>query len=193
MRPDVVIDINALADAGARPHRARTATACGSARWCAWPMPPTHPDIRRDYPGDRAVARARRERSSCATWRASAATCCSARAAPISATCRMRPATSASRGSGCAALDGVNRMHAVLGVSDHCIATYPGDFAPGPDRARRDGRDRRRRAAARTIPFAALHRQPGDTPDIETTLQPGELITVFQRPGRRRGRGARSI
>jgi len=82
------------------------------------------------------------------------------------------------RGSGCAALDGVNRMHAVLGVSDHCIATYPGDFAQalialgaivdiaGP-RGMRD------------IPFAALHRKPGDAPDIETTLQSGEMITAF--------------
>ena len=81
-------------------------------------------------------------------------------------------------GSGCAALDGVNRPHAVLGVSNHCIATYPGDFGQalialdavveieGP-------------AGKRTIPFATLHRLPGHTPDVETTLAPGEIITGF--------------
>jgi xanthine dehydrogenase YagS FAD-binding subunit len=84
-------------------------------------------------------------------------------------------------GSGCAALGGVNRMHAVLGGSDRCIATYAGDFGQalialdatvdliGPD-------------GARTIPFARLHRQPGDTPDQETTLRPGELIVSFTVP-----------
>ncbi len=84
-------------------------------------------------------------------------------------------------GSGCAALHGINRMHAVLGVSDHCIATYAGDFGHalialdasvdliGPD-------------GARTIPFAKLHRQPGDTPNQETTLRPGELIVSFTVP-----------
>jgi xanthine dehydrogenase YagS FAD-binding subunit len=84
-------------------------------------------------------------------------------------------------GSGCAALEGVNRTHAVLGVSDNCIATYPGDFAQalialdaevkiaGPD-------------GARSIPFAKLHVAPGDTPHIETTLKPGELIAAFNVP-----------
>jgi xanthine dehydrogenase YagS FAD-binding subunit len=81
-------------------------------------------------------------------------------------------------GSGCAAMDGVNRRHAVLGVSNHCIATYPGDFAQalialdaeveilGP-------------SGGLTIPFAQLHREPGDTPHLETRLAPGALITAF--------------
>ncbi|MBK1658311.1 FAD binding domain-containing protein [Paracraurococcus ruber] len=84
-------------------------------------------------------------------------------------------------GSGCAALDGYNRLHAVLGTSEHCIASYPGDFAQalmaldavveieGPQ-------------GGRSMPFAELHRAPGDRPDIETTLRPGELITAFQVP-----------
>jgi len=84
-------------------------------------------------------------------------------------------------GSGCAALAGVNRMHAVLGGSDHCIATYAGDFGQalialdatvdliGPN-------------GTRSIPFAKLHRRPGDTPDQETTLRPGELIVSFRVP-----------
>jgi xanthine dehydrogenase YagS FAD-binding subunit len=86
-----------------------------------------------------------------------------------------------SPGSGCAAMDGVNRQHAVLGVSDRCIATYPGDFAQAlialdavVDVAGPSG--------SRTIPFAQLHRVPGETPHIETALQPGELITAFVVP-----------
>ena len=81
-------------------------------------------------------------------------------------------------GSGCAAMDGINRMHAILGVSDQCIASYAGDFAQalialdadvelaGPKGSRR-------------IPFAKLHRPVGDTPHIETILEPGELILAF--------------
>lgn len=84
-------------------------------------------------------------------------------------------------GSGCAALDGCNRMHAVLGTSEHCIATYPGDFAQalialdavvevtGPD-------------GSREIPFAQLHRLPEDRPDIETVLTPGDLVTAIDVP-----------
>src|SRR5262245_12571215 len=84
-------------------------------------------------------------------------------------------------GSGCAAIGGFNRMHAVLGTSDNCIATYPGDFAQalialdahvfiiGPE-------------GNRTIKFAELHTQPADEPDIESTLGPGELIWAFRIP-----------
>lgn len=81
-------------------------------------------------------------------------------------------------GSGCAALDGENRQHAVLGASNDCIAAYPGDFAQslaaldatieivGPQ-------------GARTMAFIDLHRQPGSTPNLETNLKPGEVITGF--------------
>lgn len=84
-------------------------------------------------------------------------------------------------GSGCAAMTGVNRNHAVLGVDGSCIAQYPGDWAvalvafdaavdlSGPD-------------GARTIPFAALHRPVGGQPHVETTLRPGEIITGFRVP-----------
>jgi xanthine dehydrogenase YagS FAD-binding subunit len=81
-------------------------------------------------------------------------------------------------GSGCAALSGFNRSHAVLGTSDQCIASYPGDLAQalialdamvdlaGPSGVRR-------------MPFAQLHRQPQNRPETETMLQPGELIVSF--------------
>lgn len=84
-------------------------------------------------------------------------------------------------GSGCAALNGVNRMHAVLGGSDDCIATYPGDFAVALI-ALDASVEIAGRGGVRTIPFASLHRQPGKTPDQETNLRPGELIVSFSIP-----------
>jgi xanthine dehydrogenase YagS FAD-binding subunit len=74
-------------------------------------------------------------------------------------------------GSGCAALEGINRMHAVLGVSDHCIATYPGDFGQALI-ALEASVDIAGPGGPRTIPFAKLHRQPADRPDQETTCGP---------------------
>jgi xanthine dehydrogenase YagS FAD-binding subunit len=84
-------------------------------------------------------------------------------------------------GSGCAAREGINRMHAVLGTSDHCIATYPGDFAQAlialDAQVEINGRN-----GGRVVPFAALHRTPGDTPHLEHTLAPGDLIIAFEIP-----------
>jgi xanthine dehydrogenase YagS FAD-binding subunit len=84
-------------------------------------------------------------------------------------------------GSGCAALDGVNRKHAVLGVSDSCIAAYPGDFAQALvalDAAAEIAGP----AGNRVVPVEALHREPGDTPHLETNLLPGEIIVGFAVP-----------
>jgi xanthine dehydrogenase YagS FAD-binding subunit len=85
-------------------------------------------------------------------------------------------------GSGCAAMDGFNRAHAILGTSDQCIASYPGDFAQalialdaGVEVADGGGRHL-------VIPFAELHVPPGTSPDIETALAPGDLITGFRIP-----------
>ncbi|MGX9430746.1 MULTISPECIES: FAD binding domain-containing protein [Bradyrhizobium] len=86
-------------------------------------------------------------------------------------------------GSGCAAMDGFNRSHAVLGTSDKCIATYPGDFAQALI-ALDASVDITGKSGTRTIPFAQLHKAPGDTPQLETTLEPGELISGFTIPGR---------
>jgi xanthine dehydrogenase YagS FAD-binding subunit len=86
-------------------------------------------------------------------------------------------------GSGCAAMDGFNRMHAVLGTSDACIATYPGDFAQALI-ALDASVEIAGTSGVRRIPFARLHKPPGDTPHIETTLQPGELISAFVVEGR---------
>jgi xanthine dehydrogenase YagS FAD-binding subunit len=86
-------------------------------------------------------------------------------------------------GSGCAALDGFNRTHAVLGTSQHCIATYPGDFAQALI-ALDANIEITGRSGVRNIPFAQLHKPPGDSPQIETSLMPGELISGFTIPGR---------
>jgi xanthine dehydrogenase YagS FAD-binding subunit len=84
-------------------------------------------------------------------------------------------------GSGCAALQGVNRKHAVLGTSPHCIATYPGDFAQALI-ALDATVELASSAGARRIAFADLHVAPGDDPSVETSLKPGELITAFAIP-----------
>jgi xanthine dehydrogenase YagS FAD-binding subunit len=81
-------------------------------------------------------------------------------------------------GSGCAALDGLNRQHAILGGSPDCIATYPGDFAQSLI-ALEATVDVVGSSGARTMPFAALHQLPGATPNVETALAPGDLITNF--------------
>ncbi len=82
-----------------------------------------------------------------------------------------------SPGSGCTALGGVNRMHAVLGVTDKCIASYPGDFAQALIAL--DGHVELLGATgARIIPFSQMHLQRADTPELETTLRPGELVTA---------------
>lgn len=81
-------------------------------------------------------------------------------------------------GSGCAALDGHHRSHAVLGVSNACIAAYPGDWAQALIAL--DARIEVIGAAGgRSLRFADLHRLPGATPHVETVLAPGDLITGF--------------
>lgn len=85
-------------------------------------------------------------------------------------------------GSGCSALEGINRIHAILGASDSCIAVHPSDMCvalaaldasvdvQGPD-------------GARSIPFSAFHRLPGDEPHHDNTMRHGELITSIRIPG----------
>lgn len=84
-------------------------------------------------------------------------------------------------GSGCAALGGYTRYHAILGASEHCVATHPSDMAValaaldaqvrvlGPE-------------SERTIPFVALHRLPGEHPERDTVLDHGELILSIDLP-----------
>lgn len=179
MRPQAVIDINALdrtpvgrIEASARGLRLGAMTRMGDVA--------EHPIVSRDYP---VIAQALKlaasqqlrnmaslggnvlQRTRCPYFRDVSYERCNKR----------------NPGSGCTALDSIHRDHAVLGASDACIALYPGDFGQalialdaavevaGPEGERR-------------ISFAELHRMPGDTPQFETTLEPGELITAFLVP-----------
>jgi xanthine dehydrogenase YagS FAD-binding subunit len=79
-------------------------------------------------------------------------------------------------GAGCAALGGINRMNAVLGVSDDCIAAHGSDMAVAMTALDARVETVAPDGATRTIPIDALYRPPGNTPHIETVLAPGELI-----------------
>ncbi|HEY6484261.1 MAG TPA: xanthine dehydrogenase family protein subunit M [Steroidobacteraceae bacterium] len=85
-------------------------------------------------------------------------------------------------GSGCAALEGLNRQHAILGTSAQCIATYAGDLAQALIALDASVETIGAASGRRTIRFAELHRLPGTTPHIETILEPGELITFIDVP-----------
>jgi xanthine dehydrogenase YagS FAD-binding subunit len=84
-------------------------------------------------------------------------------------------------GRGCDAIDGFNRSHAILGTSSACVATHPSDMcvalaALGAIVYLRGA------AGERTVPLTDLHRVPGDHPEVETVLEPGELITAVELP-----------
>ena len=93
-----------------------------------------------------------------------------------------QPCNKRTPGSGCSAIGGYSRQHAVVGVSDACIATHPSDMAIAMraldavvETVKPDG-------SKRAIPMADFHRLPGDTPHIETALEQGEFITAVVLP-----------
>jgi xanthine dehydrogenase YagS FAD-binding subunit len=85
-------------------------------------------------------------------------------------------------GSGCAAIGGVNRMHAVLGTSERCMATYPGDMAVALVALDATVRTLRADGSTRALPVADLHVSFGDDPEHPTVLERGELITAVDLP-----------
>lgn len=85
-------------------------------------------------------------------------------------------------GSGCSALDGVSRQLAVIGSSDACIATYPGDMAVAMRVLDATVETVDATGAERKIAVADFHRLPEDRPEVDTTLKPGELITAVTLP-----------
>ncbi|USX25953.1 xanthine dehydrogenase family protein subunit M [Oxalobacteraceae bacterium OTU3CINTB1] len=85
-------------------------------------------------------------------------------------------------GSGCSAIGGFSRSHAIIGASDACIATHPSDMAIAMRLLDAQVETVRPGGAVRTIPIADFHRLPGTTPHIETALLPGELITAVTLP-----------
>jgi xanthine dehydrogenase YagS FAD-binding subunit len=84
-----------------------------------------------------------------------------------------------SPGQGCDAIDGFNRMHAILGASDACIAVNPSDMCVALA-ALGAIVHLEKTGGSRTLPLTDLHRLPGERPDVETMLAPGELITAVE-------------
>jgi xanthine dehydrogenase YagS FAD-binding subunit len=84
-------------------------------------------------------------------------------------------------GSGCAAIGGENRWHAVLGTSEKCIAAHPSDLAVALV-ALDASVEIRGPGGQRAVPLADFHRLPGDTPHVETVLEPGEVIAAITVP-----------
>lgn len=175
MQPAKVIDLNAIG----RQHDAIEITDAGLrlGAFAKMSRVADHADVARHYPvivqslARAASAQLRNiaslggnvlQRTRCIYFRDPAWTACNKRAP----------------GSGCAALGGIDRQHAVLGTSPSCIATYHGDFAQALI-ALEASVEVIGRAGRRNIPFARLHRLPGSTPHIETTLRPGEIITAL--------------
>jgi xanthine dehydrogenase YagS FAD-binding subunit len=95
-------------------------------------------------------------------------------------------------GSGCAAIDGLNAGHAILGTSDHCVATHPSDLAVALVALDATMRVRGPQGE-RSLPVEDLFRLPGDTPHLEHTLLPGELIVEVRVPGGDYSRRARYL
>jgi len=179
MQPSRVIDINAL-EQGREGQIAVSEKGLLLGSMVRMSAAAEHPEVRRNYP---VIAQALKlaaspqirnmaslggnvlQRTRCTYFRDASYAACNKR----------------NPGAGCAALRGINRSHAVLGASDQCIATYPGDFAQalialdarvevmGP-------------GGAREIRFADLHRLPERAPHVETSLEKGDLIVAFYVP-----------
>jgi xanthine dehydrogenase YagS FAD-binding subunit len=168
MRPERVIDITALA---ATPLGRIEVDAAGLRLGALATMADAagHPVIRRDYPviaQSLALAASPQLRNMASLGgNVLQRTRC-----PYFRDISYRECNKRDPGSGCAARNGFNRMHAILGVSDACIASYPGDFAQAlialDAEVEIGGRQGLRRIAV-----ADLHRAPGDRPDVETSLR----------------------
>jgi xanthine dehydrogenase YagS FAD-binding subunit len=93
-----------------------------------------------------------------------------------------QPCNKRQPGSGCSAIGGFSRQHAVIGASDACIATHPSDMAVAMRLLDAEVETVKGDGSVRTIPIALFHRLPGSTPHLETALEPGELITGVKLP-----------
>ena len=93
-----------------------------------------------------------------------------------------QPCNKRAPGTGCSAIGGVNRQHAVIGSSSACIATHPSDMAVAMRLLDATVETVRAGGTTRVIPMADFHRLPGDTPHLDTVLEPGELITSVTLP-----------
>jgi len=180
MRPSMLVDINPMSDAWSTVSLEDGNLKLGALARMAEVA--ANPDVQRNYPviaeSLKLAASAQLRNMASLGGNVLQRTRCTYFRDVSYENCNKRTA-----GSGCAAMDGFNRTHAVLGTSDKCIATYPGDFAQALI-ALDASVEIASRSGARTIRFADLHKAPGDSPQIETTLQPGELISSFSIQGR---------
>jgi xanthine dehydrogenase YagS FAD-binding subunit len=178
MRPEVLVDITAMGPNGRRIEQRGDALAVGA--FVTMAEAAEHPAIKRDYPmivqSLELAASPQLRNMATLGGNVLQRTRCTYFRDPSWSACNKREPS-----SGCAALDGVNRKHAVLGVSNNCIAAYPGDFAQALV-ALDAAVEIVGAGGARAIPFEQLHREPGDTPHIETNLLPGEVIVGFRLP-----------
>lgn len=178
MRPTQLVDITRLSDPRLRTIEA-TASGLRIGALATMRQVAEHPAVVRDYPV-----------LSEALWKAASQQLRNMATVGGNVLQRTRcayfrdtswPCNKREPGSGCAAMDGMNRWHAVLGVSDQCIASYPGDWATALV-ALDATVETLRPAGPRTLRFADLHTLPGRTPHVETRLAAGELITGFTVP-----------
>ncbi|MHA6717852.1 FAD binding domain-containing protein [Sphingomonas sp. RS6] len=106
-----------------------------------------------------------------------------------------QPCNKRQPGSGCGAIGGHNRLHAILGASDHCIATYPGDMAVALAALDAAVEIETAKRGRHTVPVRDFHRLPGDTPERDNVLEAGDVITAVILPppigGRHRYRKVR--
>ena len=178
MRPGHLVDISRLPglDRIDTLKRRRRADRCARAQRGPRVRQGLRPAVSR--PWRKRCCRA--PRRNCATRRPSAATCCSGPGARISTTPRA-PATNATPAPAATPSHGENRLHAILGWSEHCIATHPSDFCV-PLTALGAVVEVAGPSGQRDIPLESFHLLPGRTPERETVLEPGELITAVRLP-----------
>jgi len=93
-----------------------------------------------------------------------------------------KPCNKRTPGSGCSAIGGFTRNHAIVGASEHCIATHPSDMAVAMRVLDAQVETVNGHGKRRVIPIADFHRLPGDTPHVDTNLEHGELITSVVLP-----------
>jgi xanthine dehydrogenase YagS FAD-binding subunit len=177
-KPEILVDLNPLAKAGYGNIEA-TDKGLRLGALVRMAEAEAHPAIKRDYPviaetlmlaasaqirnmaslGGNILQRTRCEYFRGTSW----------------------PCNKRTPGSGCAAWNGLNREHAILGVSENCIATYHGDLAQALI-ALDATVETLSPKGKRSIRFADLHRLPKEAPQIETVLEPGELVTFIDLP-----------
>ena len=168
-----------MASRSTRSNR-RLKAACASARWCAIPILPPIQRVRRDYGvlSRALLAGASGQLRNKAT---TAGNLLQRTRCPYFYDTN-QPCNKRQPGSGCAAIGGFSRQHAIVGASEACIATHPSDMAVAMRALDATVETVQPDGATRSIPIADFHRLPGDTPHIETALAPGELITAVTLP-----------